>query len=241
MTILLEDSMFLHIPKTAGSSLRVLFSASCTRSFYHLSHSEFGSHLTLSHIDSLSHDPEFRRHISVLHPDLLLSERDRTIVLEPLVKGFKPKIFAFVRHPVQWWGSYWAYRQTEGWTSDHPIDVHCRADHFETFIENVLRTMPGYCSRMMREFVGYDRNAVIVGRHESLERDLDTMLRIVGFAVPFKRSTPIPKINVSDPAPRTLSAGLEAELNDAERDIVNEFYSGVEDTVFEAARLESKP
>jgi hypothetical protein len=52
--------------------------------------------------------------------------------------------FAFVRHPVTWWKSYWAYRMKTGWDPNHPVDKVSQSEVFEDFIRKMLDRAPGY-------------------------------------------------------------------------------------------------
>src|SRR6266404_5327839 len=55
--------------------------------------------------------------------------------------------FAFVRHSITWWKSYWSYKMKVGWDPKNRVDSTCAAERFETFIRNVLDRHPGYLSR----------------------------------------------------------------------------------------------
>jgi hypothetical protein len=56
--------------------------------------------------------------------------------------------FAFVRHPLDYWRSYWAYRVGTGWDQDNPVDREAGAENFEDFIERVIAFAPGAASAL---------------------------------------------------------------------------------------------
>src|ERR1700756_3387567 len=41
---------------------------------------------------------------------------------------------AFVRHPLDWWRSYWADRMRRGWMRENGIDVAAASDDFNDFV-----------------------------------------------------------------------------------------------------------
>ena len=91
---------------------------------------------------------------------------------------------AFVRHPWNWWKSYWAYKRRTKWDLKNHFDLQCMHNEFEPFLLNVLRLQPGYCSRLFTKFTGPLKQEInFVGRHENLVEDLITVLHRV--AEPF--------------------------------------------------------
>lgn len=103
----------------------------------------------------------------------------------------RPIFFCFVRHPLTWYQSYWAYRMKNGWHRPSPsenelplpirtilLDANCRADDFETFVRNCLARYPaGWVSHLFRH---YTTGCAFVGRQERLRDDLLLALRIAG-------------------------------------------------------------
>src|SRR4051812_23743502 len=69
-------------------------------------------------------------------------------------KRKRPFIFVFVRHPLSWYRSYWAFRMEAQWQV-HPqqpitgwqtfgavLDHECRADDFAVWMRNILAYVP---------------------------------------------------------------------------------------------------
>jgi len=136
-----------------------------------------------------------------LHRGTIGRDHDPACLL-PLPTHPRPFVFVFVRHPLTWYRSYWAYRMQAAWQV-HPeqpitgwqtfgsvLDHECRSDDFETWVRNVLAYVPeGFLSRIYRIYTdGVD----FVGRVESLEKDLCRALALAGekFSPAAVRSAP---------------------------------------------------
>ena len=90
-------------------------------------------------------------------------------------------LFAFVRHPLDVYRSYWRFKKGRHWDPRNPFDMDCRADAFVPFVEHVLDKYPGWCSTMFEDYVGPpEREIAFVGRYERLVDDLVTALRLGG-------------------------------------------------------------
>lgn len=92
----------------------------------------------------------------------------------PEDKGLKS--FCFVRHPLGWYQSFWAYRQMSGWDPNNSLD-ECRASTFSGFVENVLERHPGYLSGRLRELTD---SVTHIGRFEALRESLIRVLTLLG-------------------------------------------------------------
>lgn len=59
----------------------------------------------------------------------------------------------FLRDPVDWYKSFWAYRMQVGWRDDVAID-RLRSDHFCTFISRVIEYYPGgFLKKIYRRYL----------------------------------------------------------------------------------------
>ena len=56
----------------------------------------------------------------------------------PCPEKFK---FAFVRHPVDLYRSYWQFKMTNGWDEKNPLDQSCQSDDFHQFTRDVLNIL----------------------------------------------------------------------------------------------------
>jgi len=93
-----------------------------------------------------------------------------------LIGRFK---FCFVRHPVEWYRSYWAFCREKGkskhWYGDNPgpldaiDDCYLAADSFADFINKAVKQCPGFVSDL---YASYTSEVDFVGRYETLLVDL---------------------------------------------------------------------
>ena len=110
--------------------------------------------------------------------------------------------FAFVRHPLSLYRSYWRYKMgtygTSDWDVRNPFDVDCAATTFDAFVRNVLAKYPGWCTQMFEDYTGPLHGQIeFVGRFERLADELVVALRLAGetFDETLLRQTP--RTNVS--------------------------------------------
>lgn len=90
-------------------------------------------------------------------------------------------VFAFVRHPLEWYRSYWAYKMTVGWDKMNKSDNACKSKYFDEFITNIIDKNPGRYTSVCREFCGHPDNPIdFTGRVENMEEDLRHALKLAG-------------------------------------------------------------
>jgi hypothetical protein len=133
---------------------------------------------------------------------------------------------AFVRHPLDWWRSYWGYRMRDGWTDD-PLDSATASDDFDEFVRAVIERFPGYASATFARYLAAPgRRADFVGRFENLVDDACAMLRLAGEPFDERRLRGHPPENVNDYelAPALYRRGTARRLARAERPVIDAFY-----------------
>ncbi len=108
--------------------------------------------------------------------------------------------YAFVRHPLSWLQSRWAFRMRYGWKAQHPLDYNCASNSFTTFVENVLRYKPdGWVSYEYKNYIDSVPGGIkFVGRTEFLIEDMATAMTAAGEAISLDSLRDIPRINDSD-------------------------------------------
>ncbi|SER44876.1 Sulfotransferase family protein [Nitrosomonas sp. Nm51] len=134
--------------------------------------------------------------------------------------------FAFVRHPVDLYRSYWQFKMTYGWDSDNQLDRACRSDNFQNFVRQVLNKFPGVYSKSLAGFVGETDNEIeFVGKYENLIGDLITALRSAGEDFNEQPIRTLPPHNVSNKNrfPAIYTSALEAEVKKAEHITMKRF------------------
>jgi hypothetical protein len=107
--------------------------------------------------------------------------------------------FAFVRHPLDLYRSYWQFKMTYGWDDKNVMDQACCSEHFQTFVTCILERFPGIVSNSLDEFFGENYDQVnFVGKYENLVDDLIFVLRIAGETYSEECIRKLPPCNVSD-------------------------------------------
>jgi Tfp pilus assembly protein PilF len=109
---------------------------------------------------------------------------------------------AFVRDPIEWYRSYWAYRKERGWRPQYPLDEHCQSEDFETFVRRAASVLPGALGNIYSSYVGPPGGEVdFVGRQERLAEDFAHFLRLVGEDVDEKAVSRGPRVNATTTRP----------------------------------------
>lgn len=105
--------------------------------------------------------------------------------------------FTFVRNPLDWYASMWAFRMMHGWNNTHPLSV-CQSDDFQQFLRKVLVRFPGFVSQLYESYAGPPPGRLdFVGHQETLADDLIRALRLAGerFDPRIIRSTPLANVS----------------------------------------------
>jgi hypothetical protein len=148
--------LFYHIPKTGGVWVRETMRL-------------MGYELTLVHSDSE------KRLLG-----LTVKHAHPSSVYENQKEG--KFTFAFVRHPLSWYRSFWAFRS---WKNNEGIQMPAEGvwdDDFCQFVNNVLDVYPGgFLTYFYGLYVGEDGKLLdFVGKQECLAVDLGRALRLAG-------------------------------------------------------------
>ena len=134
---------------------------------------------------------------------------------------------AFVRHPLDFWRSYWAYRMRDGWDQASHVDAPAASPDFDEFINRVIAHVPGEAGALFERFAGTAAAEIdFVGRYECLADDLAVALRLAGEAFDERALRATPQVNASDYT--HLSALYTREtaerLAECERAAIERFY-----------------
>ena len=151
MTVLLRNSVFLHIPKTGGTWVRKA-----------LVDAGLSGALVRSRERDEAYNGTLRSWHNVPTWDARYHER--------------PNRFCFVRHPADWYRSYWAFRMwRKNWEiRENEFDHKCSSGEFPEFIDKVLQHYPdGYVTWLYAYFANH---CTFVGKTENLPTDLLTAL-----------------------------------------------------------------
>lgn len=218
MALLLPKSLFLHVPRTGGSTVRKVvqdlgLAVAEVRCDHHV--------LTKQSIKSACCMHNTLSEIGYEYLDL----QDRFT-------------FAFVRHPLTWYQSYWSLRTYHNsWEWDNRIDMKLKADTFTQFLQNVLEHFPGRASFMFERFFKDSVPLDFIGRYERLEEDLAYALSTAGepvdpitFALPRAWNSGVKRYGM---AQRCLyTEELHAAICEQETGIMDRFGYKPEDVPF---------
>jgi Tfp pilus assembly protein PilF len=87
-------------------------------------------------------------------------------------------IACFVRSPLTWYRSYWAYRTERRWRPHFVIDRLCASDTMSDFVRKAARLLPGHLATVYETYAGPRADPIqFVGRQERLAEDLVAALR----------------------------------------------------------------
>jgi hypothetical protein len=138
-------------------------------------------------------------------------------------------VIGFVRHPLDWWRSFWVHRMRHGWNSpDHEVDSRASSEDFDDFVEQVIANLPGFLGEFYARFVGPPEHPIsFIGRYETLVDDLCEALQLAGQPFDEEKLRSFPARNVGDYAshPAPYRPDLAKRLAYVERDAIRRFYS----------------
>jgi hypothetical protein len=136
--------------------------------------------------------------------------------------------FAFVRHPLDWWRSFWAFRMRRGWQPGHPIDSRASSPDFDEFIGQVLEHLDGHLAERFGSYIGPPEAPIsFIGRFESLIDDLVRALTAAGerFDEALLRAHPPSNVSDYDRFPAAFDPELARRLAQSEHAIIERFYA----------------
>ena len=146
------------------------------------------------------------------------------------------KVFAFIRHPLPWYQSRWAFRMKHGWQLRHPLDYNCASNDFRVFVHNCLNYKPdGWFTWECRSYIdgaaaALGRPIDFVGRSERAIDDLECFLELAGEKFNPKVLRNLARVNDSDLDGRpsgffaTYTEDLLRRVVVAEAEVINRYY-----------------
>lgn len=163
------------------------------------------------------------------HFPLLLKMRSRKFFEDRL-------IYTFVRHPISWYQSRWAFRVKHGWQPKHPLDYNCASNDFHRFLNNVLRFKPdGWCTFLYDEYIKNEPGMVkFVGRTEHLVDDFLKVMKLANHQIDEDQVRSLPRVNDSNMDNKgakywaPYSQELYNRVNAVEASVIQEYYHDLE-------------
>lgn len=171
---LINGAEFLHIPKTGGSWVTaILNSQNLTSEYYGHKHADYDHNLFQNQLGIRHHLSKVVEHVN-----------HRLRIKKSLVEH-APFRFCFVRHPINWYESYWRFMEDNNWhgwgkvnsaANWHPTAIleEFGSPDFNEFMFNVIRNRPGYVSEL---YFSYTKPGIsFIGKNENLREDLAKVL-----------------------------------------------------------------
>jgi hypothetical protein len=129
---------------------------------------------------------------------------------------------AFVRHPITYYKSYWAFRIETGWTDGWYLDDTCKSKRFEIFVKNIINNNVPYVTNEYRKYWCYPQKLNFIGKTENLKNDLIHILRFLNEDFDEKAISTLPKQNTTK-TKAECSKELLHKLIDLEKEIIDYF------------------
>ncbi len=137
-------------------------------------------------------------------------------------------IIASVREPVSWLQSYWCFFHVRAWRPSQRGPIPCldtlmdlTAPDFQTFAARYLSRRPGYVTELLRSYVD---GAAHVCRQERLLQDLRDALSQCEQPINAEMLMRRPPENVSRPFDVTCLPETAAQIREADRWVIDQFY-----------------
>ena len=113
-------------------------------------------------------------------------------------------VATFVRHPVDWHASYWAYRNSDRstWDDAWELDAQCASPCWKDYVTAATSRCPGYVARMFSRYTEQSGHEIdFVGKQEYLRADLTRLLDLMGETFDPDALRTLPVINASPGKP----------------------------------------
>lgn len=144
-------------------------------------------------------------------------------------------IFAFVRHPLTWYESWWKFQTWLKWRDHEPgvwhpqgILAKCASDDFSEFIDNCIKHEPAYVTRMYEWYLGPQGAEFVsfVGRYEHLADDLVRVFNTLSVTFDEDTLRAQAPVNVSESpfGKPAWDEGLRAKILQLEGPAIRRFY-----------------
>ncbi len=206
MAVKTNLSVFYHIPKTGG----IWVKSAMIRAGLNYDRCR--------NIKGMSHKFALKREHAI--PDVVCDEYKKDLFS-----------FCFIRHPVEWYKSFWCYRLKTGHLSTKfPLDS-LWDDSFEKFVSNVLREYPGgFVTELYQCYVGENADKLdFIGKQETLANDLVKALTLAGedFNEEDLRHTRLRNVSAGHPEYKNmcvLTKETQSMVLDSEKWVINQFY-----------------
>jgi hypothetical protein len=128
--------------------------------------------------------------------------------------------FCFIRHPYEWYKSFWQFKQEQGdkWNFME-LDKYAMVD-LSDFIKLSTKYHPGYLTNLYKQ---YTEKCDYIGKCETLASDLVSILKRIGFGFnegSVMKSRPVNTTNNT----MVLDSELKKCIYESEKDLIDKYY-----------------
>ncbi len=183
MAVVLKcGAVFLHIPKTGGSWVtQVLKDQGLVRKNLGHIHGDYVRCVTYGGSPRLASQAIYDWGKSLVPRKFKAAKAVQAVKHARIAAQQAPFTFCFVRHPLDWYASFWRYmgqRDNPHWASEpdlhgwHPCRPIAHAGHpeFNEYIRRIIASRPGFVTELYSQFAAPEIS--FVGRQENLASDL---------------------------------------------------------------------
>jgi len=134
--------------------------------------------------------------------------------------------FLFIRHPLEWYRSWWKFQLTQSLNITREFYDKCWDEDFNVFIDNVIEKTPGYLNHYYRWFIGEPSVISFIGRQELYIKDLKEIFTQIGYQEPNPRSIMwVKEQNLSPNVKADYTFEQRKTIMELEKDVINKWYS----------------
>lgn len=173
-TVRLENSVFMHIPKTGGTTATLAFAEAGSITY------DYRYAIDNPINNGYKYDEECRLHNHGSYLQEAKNKGSHSTINELRSQDKKLPKIVIVRNPCDWYKSYWSHHKKFNWTTVNDQYIYKDGDkNFEKWIKHMVshsrKLGSGYFTRYLKKWVD---DSTIVVRLEDLAKDMEYALSI---------------------------------------------------------------
>lgn len=135
--------------------------------------------------------------------------------------------FAFVRHPIDWYKSYWAFQSQKDWRYQDNAIAKCQDENFSNFIYKVYEQERSYLTRHFQDFCGENWDQLdFLGTQENIREDLKKVFHVLDISADndFFQAKQRLKTDYAWKRKAVYSKKAKSQVLEMESNIIEHFY-----------------